>query len=178
MHIIRKCGLYLMIMLAVSMVMFVFSAPKAAHAARNCHASSCKNLDPTLTVGPDGVFCNHDAFLQEQVNISGGGYVQNWFSVNCDANWTVAQAPSGTSLRVVDMGVCQGSASGFTCNSTVLWYTDSVPGFGCFSPVYVCNSGALPSGVTHWFTNMVDGSHPVLSEAIFANGSVLDTHYH
>ena len=111
MRVIRKCGLYLMIMLAISMVMFVFSAPQAAHAARSCHASSCKNLDPTLTVGPDGVLCNHDAFLQEQVN-SGNGFVQNWFSVNCDANWTVAQAPSGASLQIVDMGVCQGDCLG------------------------------------------------------------------
>ena len=177
MHIIRKCGLYLMIMLAVSMVMFVFSAPKAAHAAISCHASSCKNLDPTTTVGPDGVFCNHDAFLQEQVN-SGNGYVQNWFSVNCDANWTVAQAPSGTSLLAVFMGVCQATASGHTCNGTVLWYTDSVPGFGCVIPIYVCNPGSIPPGTTHWFTNMVDGSHPVLSGVEFANGVVLKTAFH
>ncbi len=177
MNVVRKCGLCFMVMLAVCMGMFVFSAPKAAHAATSCHASSCKNLDPTLTVGPDGVLCNHDAFLQEQVNL-GNGYVQNWFSVNCDANWTVAQAPSGASLEIVDMGVCQGSASGFSCSSTVLWYTDSVPGFGCFSPVYVCNAGIIPSGATHWFTNMVDGSHPVLSEAFFTNGGHAKTHYH
>lgn len=179
MHVLRKCGLFLLLMLTVSMGVLVFSSPKAAHAAISCHASTCKNLDPTTTVGPDGVFCNKDAAMQEQANTpSGGGYVQNWFSFNCDANWTVAQAPSGTSLAAVDMELCQGTASGFTCNGSVSWYTDSIAGVGCATPIYQCNAGSIPTGATHWFTNMVDGSGPVLSLANFRDASSVFTHYH
>lgn len=177
MQVIQKSVLYLVIIIAVSIGMLGFGSPRVAHAATSCHASSCKNLDPTTTVGPDGVFCNKDAFLQEQDNV-GNGFVQNWFSVNCDANWTVAQAPSGSSLDAVVMAVCQGTASGSTCNSTILWYTDSEPGFGCFSPIYVCNPGTFLDGTQHWFTNMVDGSQPVASAMELEDGSFHEGAFH
>lgn len=179
MHVIRRSTLLLLLVFIGSVGIVGFASPHTVHAATSCHASSCKNLDPTTTVGPDGVVCNQDAGLQEQVNTSsGGGYVQNWFSFNCDANWTVAQAPSGTSLAAVDMELCQGTASGFTCNGSVSWYTDSIAGVGCATPIYQCNAGSIPTGATHWFTNMVDGSGPVLSLANFTNASSVFTHYH
>lgn len=178
MHTVRKWGIFLLLIFAVSLGMFGLISPKVAQAATSCHASTCKNLDPTTTVGPDGVFCNKDAFNQE-TDPDGIGYVQNWFSVNCEANWTVAQAPSGTSLKLVGMGVCLGTISSVgLCTSTVVWYTDSIPGVSCLTPIYVCNAGAIPPGATHWFTNMVDGSHPVQSRAIFINGTELITAFH
>lgn len=176
-HVIRKSILFLLLTLIASVGIFGFAAPQAAYAATSCHASTCKNLDPTTTVGPDGVFCNGDAFRQERDN-DGTGYLENWFSVNCEANWTVAQAPSGTSIKRVAMGVCLGTISLGLCTSTVVYYTDSIPGVSCMTPIYVCNAGAIPSGATHWFTNMVDGSHPVQSRVLFTNGTELITAFH
>lgn len=183
MRVTRKYGLVLPFLLLVSVGIFGVASPPVAHAIvyPKCSGPSCKNMDPTATQGPDGVFCNRHAYLQEEVDSVNqpGGYVQNWYSVNCNANWTVAQAPTGYSMYYVYMDLCQGPASGKTCNYDPVFYTDIVPGWACFQPLYQCNAGTIPNGATHWYTNMVDGAYPVQSAAGFTGGvTPLVTNFH
>lgn len=179
MHVLRKSAVLLCLLTLMCAGTFIIQlqSPSIAHAATSCYASTCANLDPTTTVGPDGRTCVSESFVQETAP-SGNGYVQNVWSQNCNANWSVAQAPSGNTIGLVYAEVCFGTASGYTCNASVQYATEYGPGHGCLTPIYFC-SAVIPSGVTHWYTNMVDGSHPVLSGASFnPAGSATPTMFH
>jgi|GEM_PF-2796308 hypothetical protein len=179
MHLLRKSAVFLCLLalLGAGALFIQFQSPAVAHASTSCYASSCKNLDPTTTVGPDGHTCFSESYVQETA-YSGNGYVQNVWSANCDANWSVGQAPSSNTLAFVYAEVCYGTASGYTCNGSVQYATEHTSGYGCLTPIYFCTQN-IPSGTTHWYTNMVDGSHPVLSGVAFipaGNGSPTKFH--
>lgn len=170
MQVLRKCLVVLVALLMVSIatVTVQLKSPSVAHAATSCYASTCANLDPTTTVGPDGKTCVSESYLQETA-YSGNGYVQDIWSKNCNANWSVGQSPSGDTLAFVFAEVCFGTASGYTCNGNVQYATEHTSGYGCLTPIYFCTQD-IPSGTTHWYINMVDGSHPVLSGIAFVHG--------
>lgn len=165
-----------------------------AHAAAYCYNTNCKNLDPTLTYSSSsqyyGVRCDQGA-QQQGGNVNGtGGYVQNWYSYACDANFTVAQPSSGYWPPVVEQWLCPPasvSLDGLNCNITPLYYADTAGGTWssafCSSSFYVHNCGDIPNWAPRWFTNMVPGSYAVKSVACFSSGGTscnwdLNSHYY
>jgi hypothetical protein len=157
------------------------SAP-AAHATVSCSGSTCTDKDPTTTVGPHGVFCNNNAFLQNpQINYS-WGWIQNWWSQECNANWAVVNVNSGDSISFAGISACNGT-TGFdstgepTCNGSVAWTAflstcDQVSGYNANCQFMHTDIG---SGTTHWYTNMVRGDWKTVSRGVAKVGTSLKT---
>lgn len=153
----------------ISMLAFQGMHSTAVHAASSCYADTCNDKDPTTTVGPHGIFCNKDAFLQEHKDYS-FGWIENWWSHECNANWTIANVNSGDYIGEAEVNACGGtpgfnSVGNWTCSVPATQVCDYLPnGVGwdlCFLSPY--DAGDIPAGATHWYTNMVRGDQPTIS---------------
>lgn len=143
-------------------------------ATSQCLASSCNDLDPTSTVGPHNVLCNKNAYLQEHKDYS-FGWIENWWSQECNANWTVVNANAGNSITMAMVAACNGTPGwsnpgdfpNFTCNGSltagITFVCDTVPN-GSFEWCTYLRTD-IPVGATHFYTNMVRGNQPTVSAA-------------
>jgi hypothetical protein len=161
----------------MGMVAFQGAHTQAAHAAPlKCSANggngyaSCNNLDPTSTQGPDGLYCNKWAYPQGNATTYSWGWIQNWWSEACNANWTQLHVNSGY-IAVAGVWACNGTGSfdqygDPTCNGSLTNGITSVCDATSSYNTY-CNYLAydMPAGTTSWYTNMVRGDEPTISVA-------------
>lgn len=132
-----------------------------AHAAA-CSGQSCNDLDPATTL------CNQNSRRQDHkdiiINNVNYGWVENWYSFSCNANWTVVQANNGAYLLSALMYTCPSMVNGACQTQTTFQYADLASGWGDCTYVVTCHPGAFGKGNTfHWYTNMVNGSLSVMS---------------
>lgn len=141
------------------------------HAASECSAATCTGKDPTAWVGPHNIYCNKNAYLQEHKDYS-FGWIENWWSQECDANWTIVNVNSGYFIGEAEATACSSgagftSSGGWTCNAgAATRVCDYLPtGWSVCGALDPYNTGDIPGGTTHWYTNMVRGDVSTISVA-------------
>ncbi len=141
----------LAVMVSLLALQFV---PRQTAGAVSCAGFGCTNQDPAATG------CNQNARLMEQDTAYDGtkaiGYIQNWYSVSCQANWTVMQA-TATGYYVYNAAVR------YCANSTCLGGSETLlDSYGAgdyiiaeYCPCFQGTMEQIPWHATRWYTNMV-----------------------
>lgn len=90
--------------LAVATTMF--TGGTTAHASASCYGSSCNGLDPVVMGCLPGAYVVSDAGAAVGNRSFTAGYVENWFSPACGANWARV-ATVGGDADVLFVAACR-----------------------------------------------------------------------